>query len=251
VGPLVTVITPTTGNPLLQVALESVASQTYRPIQHLVIIDGSERTPAARQIIAGRPIDVIELPYATGLDGYMGHRIYGAGPYLAKGDLICFLDEDNWMDQVHVESLVEVLRKGNQWSFSLRKIVDQEGKFICRDDCESLGKWPSIISPEDYFVDVNCFMLPKPLAVSLSPICHRKFREPGVVEIDRMLTRALRQMVPRFESSYLYSMNYRVGSTPRSVQASFFLNGNATMAKRFEGPLPWSSATQEVQADAR
>jgi hypothetical protein len=98
------------------------------------------------------------------------HRIYGAAPYLAKGDLICFLDEDNWMDEIHVESLVDVLRKGHQWAFSLRKIVDQQGKFICLDNCESLGKWPSILSPDDYLLDVNCFMLSKQLAVDLSPI---------------------------------------------------------------------------------
>ena len=43
------------------------------------------------------PIDRrIELPYPTGLDGFQGHRIYGGAPYLARGDLICFLDEDNW-----------------------------------------------------------------------------------------------------------------------------------------------------------
>ena len=111
--PLVTVITPTTGNPLLEAALESVARQTYQPIQHLVIIDGSERSPAARRLISTRSIDVIELPYSSGLDGFQGHRIYGAAPYLARGDLICFLDEDNWMDEIHVESLVDVLRKGN------------------------------------------------------------------------------------------------------------------------------------------
>jgi hypothetical protein len=62
VDPLVTVITPTTGNPLLEAVLESVARQTYQPIQHLVIIDGSERSPAARRLISTRSIDVIELP---------------------------------------------------------------------------------------------------------------------------------------------------------------------------------------------
>jgi hypothetical protein len=248
VDPLVTVITPTTGNPLLEAALESVARQTYQPIQHLVIIDGSERSSAATRLIWTRSIDVIELPYPTGLDGFQGHRIYGAAPYLARGDLICFLDEDNWMDEIHVESLVDVLRKGHQWAFSLRKIVDQEGKFICLDNCESLGKWPSIFSPDDYLVDVNCFMLSKQLAVNVSPICHRKFRQPGVVEIDRMLVRVLRKNAPRFESSYLYSMNYRVGSTPRSVQASFFLDGNRRMEERFQGQLPWSLKPSAVES---
>ena len=116
------------------------------------------------------------------------------------------------------------------------------------DNCESLGKWPSILSPDDYLVDVNCFMLSKQLAVNVSPICHRKFRQPGVLEIDRMLVRVLRQNAPRFESSYLYSMNYRVGSTPRSVQASFFLDGNRRMEERFQGQLPWSLKPSAVES---
>ena len=31
-------------------------------------------------------------------------------------------------------------------------------------DSVATQTYPSIISPEDYFVDVNCFILPKPLA---------------------------------------------------------------------------------------
>ena len=101
-------------------------------------------------------------------------------------------------------------------------------------------------SPDDYLVGVNCFMLSKQLAVNLSPICHRKFRQPGVLEIDRMLVRVLRQNAPRFESSYLYSMNYRVGSTP--LQASFFLDGNRRMEERFQGQLPWSLKPSAVES---
>ena len=195
--PLVTVITPTTGNPLLEAALESVARQTYQPIQHLVIIDGSERSPAARRLISTRSIDVIELPYPTGLDGFQGHRIYGAAPYLARGDLICFLDEGTtgW-----TRSMLKA------WSTYCAKAINGPSPcarlwtrkaFICLDNCESLGKWPSILSPDDYLVDVNCFMLSKQLAVNVSPICHRKFRQPGVLEIDRMFVRVLRLNAPR------------------------------------------------------
>ena len=46
------------------------------------------------------------------------------------------------VDEIHVESLVDVLRKGHQWAFSLRKIVDQEGKFICLDKANCLANGP-------------------------------------------------------------------------------------------------------------
>jgi len=193
---LITVVTPPTGAPLLETALESVAQQTYRHVQHLIVIDGAERSAAARKIIANRPIDLIELPYATGIDRYNGHRIYGAATFPARGEAMCFLDEDNWMDKDHLESLVRVLERGNEWAFSLRKITDQHGKFVCHDNCEPLGKWPTVISPTDYLVDVNCFLLPKTLAVNLAPLWYRRARERGVVEVDRMLTQ-LHDQLPR------------------------------------------------------
>ena len=243
-GRLVSVITPTTGHAFLEDAVKSVANQSYGPIQHLIVIDGSERAERARAILADHPVDIIELPYATGADRFNGHRIYGAATYLCKGDLICFLDEDNWMDAAHIESLVRVIEKGNAWAFSLRNIFDQDGNFICRDDCESLGKWPSVLSPKDYFVDVNCFMLPKDVAIKVSPAWYRKNREPGVVEVDRMITGVLRANARRYDSNYRYTLNYRAGNTERSVKPKFFLNGNAKMAKVFPNGFPWDRSAQ-------
>jgi glycosyltransferase involved in cell wall biosynthesis len=141
--PLVTVITPTTGAPYLRQAIESVKNQTYDKIQHLVVFDGQ---PKGRVIAKENPhIDIIDLPYPTGTDRFNGHRIYGASVYLAKGDLVCFLDEDNYYDYTHIESLVDVIQRGNDWAYSLRKIVDKDGNHVCLDDCESLGKYMDIL----------------------------------------------------------------------------------------------------------
>ena len=81
--PLVTVITPTTGAPYLKQAIRSVASQTYTNIQHLVVVDGEHEEAdniifECKSEINGSDIDAIYLPYATGIDRYNGHRIYGA-----------------------------------------------------------------------------------------------------------------------------------------------------------------------------
>lgn len=234
--PLVTVITPTTGAPYLRQAIDSVKNQTYDNIQHLVVVDGQ---PKGRVIAKEYPhIDIIDLPYPTGTDRFNGHRIYGASVYLAKGDLVCFLDEDNYYDPNHIESLVEVLQKPNDWAFSLRKIVDKDNNYICNDDCESLGKWESCIG--DFFVDVGCFFLPKLLAIQLSPIWYRKAREPGVPEVDRMLTHVLRNNNLKFDTNGQYTLNYRTGNTQLSVQSEFFINGNEMMKKKYNGELPWS-----------
>lgn len=237
--PLVTVITPTTGAPYLRQAIDSVKNQTYDNIQHLVVVDGQ---PKGRVIAREYPhIDIIDLPYPTGLDRFNGHRIYGASVYLAKGDLVCFLDEDNYYDTTHIESLVNVIEKGNDWAFSLRKIVDKESNYVCLDDCESLGKWESCIS--DYFVDVGCFFLPKMIAIQTSAIWYRKAREPGVPEVDRMLTHILRNNNLKYDTNGDYTLNYRTGNTQLSVQSEFFLQGNKKMLEKYNGDLPWNKKT--------
>jgi len=238
--PLVTVITPTTGAPCLRQALGSVKNQTYDNIQHLVVVDGQ---PKGRVIAREYPhIDLIDLPYPTGQDQYNGHRIYGAMTYIAKGDFLCFLDEDNWYEPNHIETLVDVISKGNKWAYSLRKIVSQDGEYICNDDCESLGKWTSVIN--DKFIDVNCFMIPRISALGFSPYWYRRARHPQEQpEVDRILSPYMMQTQTEFDTNGQYTINYRVASRGDSVQAEFFLKGNEVMKKQYNGDLPWTKKT--------
>jgi hypothetical protein len=248
----VTVITASVGNPRLSACALSVARQTHKNIQHLVFADGEHvhkkvkdeldylSGVRAREFGECRTdhLDVIYLPYSIGKDRWNGHRIYAAGSYIAEGDYVMFLDDDNTIDENHIESCLAAI-KDKDWVFSFRKIVDKEGQFLCLDDCESLGNWASVLHPQDYFVDVNCFFLRRNLAVGISPLWFRKFREPGQPEIDRVLTAALRGNKLKFDSTYKYSLNYMVGNTANSVQKEFFLNGNAEMLRRYKNELPW------------
>jgi cellulose synthase/poly-beta-1,6-N-acetylglucosamine synthase-like glycosyltransferase len=244
---LVSIITPTTGNPILLKNIQSVRNQTYKNIQHLIVIDGAERQPAVLSAFSSvkfpvsNPLKetVVALPYSVGKDRWNGHRMYAAMTYLCEGEYVMFLDEDNFLEPDHVESCMKVIESGKDWTFSYRKIVDKEGKFICNDDCESLGNWPSVLDQTDYFIDVNCYFLPKILAVYVSPIWYRKAREPGVPEVDRVLCPNLKQMASNHDSTYNYSVNYTVGNSELSVTANFFQQGNAEMLRRYNGSLPW------------
>lgn len=245
--PLVTVITATTGNPLLEKCIDSVRNQTWGNVQHLVTIDGPERSSKAYNVIGNMPshirngyrIDCVDLPYSIGKDRWNGHRIYGSGTFVADGDFVMFLDDDNAIHPNHIEDCMKVLKNGNQWAYSFRNIVDQEHNFLCEDNCESLGKWPSILHPKDYFIDVNCYFLPRLLAVAMCPVWFRKFREPGQMEIDRAMIAVLTQMAPNFDCTYQYTVNYATGNSSLSVQSDFFTRGNAEMLKRHNGKLPW------------
>jgi glycosyltransferase involved in cell wall biosynthesis len=236
--PLVTIITPTTGSDFLRDVIQSIDKQTYKNIQHLVVIDGIEREEKSKKILDGYDCDLVTLPYATGKDQYNGHRIYGAMTYIARGDLICFLDEDNWYEENHIESLVGVINAGNQWAYSLRKIVSQDGQYICNDDCESLGKWKSVL--DDNFIDVNCFMVPRGPALGFSPFWYRRARHPQEQpEVDRILSPFMMQNLKTFDTNGEYTINYRVASRSDSVQDVFFLKGNEVMKERMNGEYPW------------
>lgn len=233
--PLVTIVTATTCTPYLRQNINSVAAQTYDNIQHLVVVDGVHHCDKLDYCISA---DTIILPYATGTEQYNGHRIYGAATYLAKGDYIIYLDEDNWLEPNHVESLVALDIKDGAFGCSLRKITDMEGNYICNDDCESLGNWESVI--KDYFVDVNCFFLHKRMALQLSPIWYRRARHPeDQPEVDRALTFVLRQNKIQCMVTGEYTVNYRAGNRADSVQAQFFLQGNKMMHDKFGGDFPW------------
>jgi glycosyltransferase involved in cell wall biosynthesis len=237
-NPKVTVITPTTGSSQLYDAAKSVNKQTYSNVEHIVVIDKPEKSDSVFKSLREFKSIIVNVPYNTGHSGYNGHRIYGAFSYLVDGDFICFLDEDNWFEENHIETLVNTIKAGSKWAYSLRKIVSQEGDYICNDDCESLGRWKSILN--DNFVDVNCFMIPKQAAVAFSPYWYRRARHPQEQpEVDRILSAFMMQNMVEFNTNGLYTVNYRVASRSDSVQKEFFLQGNQMMNHKMNGEYPW------------
>jgi hypothetical protein len=249
----VSVITPTTGNQFLKECIESVRNQTYKNIEHIVVVDGKSRWEQAEKVLfeAAFPRGesssdrLLVLPYPTGTDRYNGHRVYGGTTYFADGDYHLWLDDDNMLEPNHIESLVKLVQEKNlDWAYSLRKIIDKDGNVLCLDDCESLGMWASILHPQDFFVDVNCYFVKKQVAVQITPVWYRKFREPGQMEIDRAIAAVL--MHPnnklKFDCTRDYTVRYRVGNTGLSVQAEFFLKGNEAMLQRHNGKLPWKNS---------
>jgi glycosyltransferase involved in cell wall biosynthesis len=240
-NPLVTVITPTTGTEFLGQAIDSVLAQTYKPIEYIIVIDGWKNEAAAREIIgnAHKHAHVIVLPFPTGMNGYNGHRIYGAMNFIARGQYVSFLDEDNFYEPNHIESLVATIKPEHKWAYSLRKIVNAQGEFVCNDDCESLGPWTNIVN--DNLVDVGCYLLHKQAALETSPIWYRRARNPNEQpEVDRALYQCLVDLYGEdaVTSNKQYTLNYRAGNTINSVKSSFFIEGNAKMQEIAQG-YPW------------
>jgi hypothetical protein len=224
-----------------------VQSQTHPGVEHLLVVDGPDRATAARDRLSGaslgrRTLHAMTLPYATGREKWMGHRIYGACSFLCNTEFIGYLDEDNWLDADHVESLLAAIgAAGPSWGFALRKIVDEKGTFVTRDECESLGNLHPVFADDRVnHIDTNCYMLSRGLAVKVAHLWYAPARTPGLREGDAAICRFLLDHYPNPACSRRHTVNYTAGNRPDSVKVDFFLRGNQAMRHRYPQGMPWA-----------
>jgi glycosyltransferase involved in cell wall biosynthesis len=229
----VTVITPTIGSPKLQDAIDSVQRQTYGFVEHLAVIDGAKYFDEVMLNSQARSCTkYTTAPENTGANGFYGHRIYAAYPHLINSDYIFFLDEDNWYDPNHVESLVKVLEQdNNQFAYSLRTIYDQDKNYITNDNCESLGKWPIRTSTDKFLIDTSSYAFKREFLIKCCHIWH--FGWGG----DRNFYGAVREV--SHDTNGEYTLNYRLDGNDGSVKPDFFLQGNEETQAIYKGQYPW------------
>jgi len=230
----VIIITPTTGDKTLEKCVSSVNCQTYPNLVHLVVADGPQFVLNTKIIIEdASKVKFLPLVENTGANGYNGHRIYAAAGHLVNQDYIIYLDQDNWFDDNHVETMLKTIEENNlDWCYSLRKICDKEGNYLFNDDCESLGKWAAYINPNVYHIDTNCYCIKREIAINLSSVWHRGW------DADRMFYRTLNHYFPKYDTTGKYTVNYRLGGNESSVTKEFFDRGNDIMAKKYQS-FPW------------
>jgi glycosyltransferase involved in cell wall biosynthesis len=236
----VTVITPTIGSPKLKDAIESVKNQTYK-CKHLLVIDGTENAHKVySNAIIHDDVKVVHTPENTGKTGgnFYGHRVYAAYPHLVNSDYILFLDEDNWYEPDHVESLVSLAEKKNlDFTYSLRKIFSAEGKYLTDDNCESLGKWPIYFTRnhengEHHLIDTSSFCFTREF---IEQTCHLWHSGWGG---DRRYFYAVRDHAD-YDTSGKHTLCYRLDGNPNSVNKEFFDEGNKVQHEFYGEDFPW------------
>ena len=242
----VTVITPSIGSKKLLDAIMSVATQTYK-CKHLIIIDGPEFSESVMDIIKitqmmdPQPnINVVVSPENTGKTGgnFYGHRIYAAYPHLLNSDYILFLDEDNWYEPDHVETLVKAIEEKNlDFSYSLRKIYSPDKKYLLDDNCESLGKWEIFMSRssphgKQYLIDTSSFCFTKKFIQATCHIWHHGWGG------DRRYFYSVRDSA-KYDTNGKHTLCYRLDGNPNSVTKEFFESGNKTQEAYYQGKYPW------------
>jgi LmbE family N-acetylglucosaminyl deacetylase/glycosyltransferase involved in cell wall biosynthesis len=106
-GPLVSVIVRTRNRPaLLSHAIRSIASQTYRHLEIVLVNDGGEDVQdEVRSLAGGIPVVSVRHERSRGRAAAAN-----SGLGAAKGDYLNFLDDDDVLYPDHVETLVSCLQ---------------------------------------------------------------------------------------------------------------------------------------------
>jgi len=240
----VCVITPTIGEDSLIDAMHSVRNQTYGNITHLIVADGPEYAARAFNgcVILDHAKTVFTIaPFNTGANGYYGHRIYSAYPHLVDHDYICFLDSDNWYEPNHIESLVSKIEERSlDWAYSLRDVYLNKNKFLARDCCESIGKWPIWFSRNtkkpQYLVDTSAYCFKREFLVNVCNYWH--YGWGGDRRFLHIITEELGGT--NYDTTGLHTLNYVLPDMEKAYggDLEFFAKGNADVEK-FYGGYPW------------
>ena len=229
------VILPTTGAPEVRTAIESVLNQTY-PTKLYLVCDGDQFKGKVKTIadeyLGNLNFKVCYLPDNVGANGFYGHRVYAAFSHLVNEEYVLFLDQDCWFDKNHVsECVVKIKQKNLDWSYSLRKIMDKDGNYICNDDCESLGQW--LAWTKVNHIDTNSYCIRRDVLIRLASVWHGGWGQ------DRVFLQAISTHFKKWECTKQYTVNYRLDGNQGSVTKEFFDEGNKKMMEQYEGKLPW------------
>jgi GT2 family glycosyltransferase len=223
------VITPTTGKHTLKKAIESVRNQTIKT-EHLVVLDGWDAWNTVRNTSYNYSCKWMMLPENVGGNGWYGHRVYAAMPLMVNADYILFLDEDNWFEPNHVETMLDKIQsKDLMWAYSLRKIYDERGQYVCDDDCEALGRYPAFYDHLLNFVDTNCYCFKRDYLVN---VAHNFYGQWGA---DRQFYKAATSALPSFGCTGEATVNY---TAPERL-LEMFRQGNGQMKRAYGEELPW------------
>lgn len=242
--PTVVVITPTIGQDSLEKAIESVKNQTYTNIRHLIVIDGPHYYGTALNIIdknmsSEHNVMIATLPENTGGGGFYGHRVYAAFPHLVNEDLVSFLDEDNWWDPDHIQSLVDTFKENKDcaWVHSLRKVYVGD-EFLANDCCESIGRWPIAWTADrndpEYLVDTSSYLFHREF---IKQTCHLWHWGWGG---DRRFFMLVKDAAP-YATSGKHTLNYKLPDMNKAYggQMDIFEKYNEETKRKYGG-YPWN-----------
>ncbi len=199
------VVIPTTCRASLARAVNSVFRQVgVQRIHTLIGIDAVRGDDAViDEILQRRPaqhaVTVLNLGYSTPVrhGGFYGTIDGGALrtilTYAANSRYVSYLDDDNWIGETHVASLLSAIQ-GQDWAFTLRWFVDPDTDApLAIDRWESTGPGQGVFKLKfGGFVDPNCLMIDKMRCAHVPPLWSMPL-VPRTPTADRTVFEALRR----------------------------------------------------------
>lgn len=178
--PRITVITATVGEKELMDCVDSVENQTVR-VNHLIVVDGNNGFGT----ITSKDLNVINLPFNTGKDGYYGHRIYAAFSLLVDTEFVAFLDADCTLEPTWAEKMLAEADANPERVITCRRNLVYNGELLGVDDSESVGQ-----NKFGYHLyDTNTYLFPSNMMIHLTRLLHDKWG------MDRRLAFALQDII--------------------------------------------------------
>lgn len=246
----VTIVIPTIGSAYLRDAVISAIDQTYSRIDVMVIIDGQEYKNKVYSILEGIEdprLFIMTSPHNTGSGRRYGHSKYASSCYLTDSRYVSFLDEDNTYDTDHIKTALSDVTSDVGMIYSYRKIIDNDGKFICYDDFESVGM-------DTLFCDTSTMIVRRDIARKYS------YRWTVLEDIvgntyaaDRLFSSTILKN-ERCRCSLKYTVNYRTEDrlsffsshvSSKSPLYLYHFNSKATRdAMSMSGPDIWKDMWQ-------
>jgi len=228
------VVTVTNGRRIWELSncIASVQAQSY-PVTHYILFDDDfgnfslikKENPHAK---------VCFWDARIGGNGWAGQRWLSAAPHLITEDVTFFCNDDDWYEKDHVQSIMDKINEGYDWAYSFRKVNDQDGNFICEDNCEALGESSDVWNiPGHRFVDWCMWGMKTDLLKQISIVLNNPSPQ-----VDRMFYATAKQLFPNFTGTGKHTFNFRLGGTC-GVQKEFFEHGNKIMLEKHNGKLPW------------
>ncbi len=233
----IAVVTSTIGRTVLHETIASVRNQTT-PCRHYVFIHGKEHWAKAKEILDQYPdVESVYLPNNNGANGYAMAPVFALAPFVVSEEVMCYVDDDNWIEPTHCSNALHLIEHHNvDWTYSLRKIVDNQGRYLCEDDCESIGLFTNVYNT--HLVDNTCYSLKTEVARKHAHTWHI----PRVSD-RTFLAELMKHQLP-CACTGMSTANYRLSvDGSLSMNADAFIRGNATMHELFPHGLPWRLPT--------
>ncbi|TRZ82895.1 glycosyltransferase family 2 protein [bacterium] len=187
-NPLISIITPTTGEPSLIKLMDSLYAQSI-DFEHIILWDDKRNghcEPEGICAINGWTKTYnIEIPEKMIQGVATGSALRSIGLMASKGKYVIFADSDVWQDPNHLQNLLDTV-KNSQWGFCRRKIWDGKGNYIGIDNFESVGDDKERRVPY-LLVDNNTMIFERRFGSSAATL----YRETTEYNDDRLMTEFL------------------------------------------------------------